>query len=378
MRAIASLVLASSCCIGLLTAEPAWAAASCEALRAELAQTPIVIGNAQGVRAFSGAVTRQDFEIRKLQRSMQQAGCSSSIAVLDANGRDICAPLQDSLAAMEANKRQLLDERNAVSMKGGVNPRRQEILTELSANGCDAVEAAVTTEPEDEQSTPRPYEAPVYPDYPLRSEAPVSGSSQGMMLPSGSGGYRTLCVRTCDGGFFPISPSTAPRDFGRDAETCSRLCPGTETELYYSRLTEEAKDMVSTITGQPYRDMPNAFAYLSRAPGATGQCSCTHAGPESAPASAVQASTSGSSIISITSAKTTPAPSSPLIAPGAADKSPLNTMAQPDGSKPASESQPYDAGRQSVRKVGPTFLPSSNTQIDLVHPALQGAQPVQE
>ncbi len=37
-----------------------------------------------------------------------------------------------------------------------------------------------------------------------------------------NGGYRTLCVRLCDGFYFPISAAAQPGEFARDEETCQR------------------------------------------------------------------------------------------------------------------------------------------------------------
>jgi hypothetical protein len=47
-----------------------------------------------------------------------------------------------------------------------------------------------------------------------------------------TGTYRTLCVRTCDGYYFPISFSTLPENFDRDAEACQSKCAA-PVELYY-------------------------------------------------------------------------------------------------------------------------------------------------
>jgi hypothetical protein len=43
-------------------------------------------------------------------------------------------------------------------------------------------------------------------------------------IPS-SGTYRTVCVRLCDGVYFPISFSTYRSYFAKDAERCERSCP---------------------------------------------------------------------------------------------------------------------------------------------------------
>ncbi len=73
---------------------------------------------------------------------------------------------------------------------------------------------------------------------------------------------RTLCVRMCDGYFFPVSFSTKKGSARGDANACERLCPGTEMELFKHKTAgQTADDMVSVATGKPYLSLPNAFAY---------------------------------------------------------------------------------------------------------------------
>ena len=47
-----------------------------------------------------------------------------------------------------------------------------------------------------------------------------------------SGTYSTVCVRTCDGFYFPISYSTVPSRFADDQQACQRLCPAAQATLY--------------------------------------------------------------------------------------------------------------------------------------------------
>jgi hypothetical protein len=271
MRAWVKFIIASSCSSMALTlGTVAQANETCEALKAELAQTPLVISNRSDMRLYAGAMTRQNFEIRKLLQNMQQLGCSSSVSVMNAEGHDICQDMQTSLNAMQANKQHLSSQRDIAGRTGDLNPRRQELLAALKTHACDVPDTALPADTD----APRPFEAPVYPEYSGQSTVPTGILRGEISQPSAEGGYRTLCVRTCDGAFFPISPNTPPADFGRDAAQCQRMCPDTKTELYYSRLSQEAEDMVSTITGRPYREMPTAFAYRNRAPGRSGECSC--------------------------------------------------------------------------------------------------------
>ncbi len=75
------------------------------------------------------------------------------------------------------------------------------------------------------------------------------------------GTYRTLCVRSCDGYYFPISFSTVPGQFAADQQTCQSMCPGADVNLYvYHNPGEDPGQMVS-IDGQPYSALPTAFRY---------------------------------------------------------------------------------------------------------------------
>lgn len=80
----------------------------------------------------------------------------------------------------------------------------------------------------------------------------------------GYAGYstvRTLCVRTCDGYYWPISYSTIPDYVVNDADQCQQQCPGTEVRLfYYSNPGEEAEQAVD-LTGASYMSLPNALKY---------------------------------------------------------------------------------------------------------------------
>lgn len=92
---------------------------------------------------------------------------------------------------------------------------------------------------------------------------------------SSRGTFRTLCVRTCDGYYFPISFSTTPDRFIEDARTCSAMCPGTEAKLFsHPNPGGTPEDMVG-IDGQPYATLPTAFQYRTAISDA---CTCKQAG----------------------------------------------------------------------------------------------------
>jgi hypothetical protein len=83
--------------------------------------------------------------------------------------------------------------------------------------------------------------------------------------------YRTVCVRLCDGYYFPVSFSTLPNHFDRDDEACQARCAA-PTELYFHQNPGGSIDqMVSRRTQQPYTSLRTAFRYRKEY---VAGCSC--------------------------------------------------------------------------------------------------------
>ena len=75
-----------------------------------------------------------------------------------------------------------------------------------------------------------------------------------------SGQYRTVCVRTCDGFFFPISNSASRGDFHADADACRARCGASDARLFYHSNTGEIGDAVD-LAGRSYKGLSTAFLY---------------------------------------------------------------------------------------------------------------------
>ncbi len=348
----------------LLTCQPLAAQASvvCESLRLRLASQPEVIADTSEMRRYSSAIARQNLEIRKVRYDMRRLRCNGAVIEYRADGTSQCGELSAALTRMESNKLMLAGKRDALREEGAAaNPARERLLAALEANGCNA-----------EQPGPRdmPMAPPGTLSRPIEANAPESAASRAGRFQTftGHGSLRTLCVRTCDGAFFPISSNTSPLNFRRDAQICEQMCPETETELYYhSMRTEESADMVSAETGQPYRTLPTAFAYLNRASGEKPSCGCDLAGyyrrMQGHTAQGNTAAGSDKAVVEI--GRSASADAKPGVLP------PRTPPAAP-------QDRTYDPQSASVRQVGPTFLPSATSDIDLRNPALPGPQPLQQ
>jgi hypothetical protein len=73
--------------------------------------------------------------------------------------------------------------------------------------------------------------------------------------------YRTICVRLCDGFYYPVSEASTPANFVGDEQRCQSSC-ASPTKLFYARPGEDVDQMVA-LTGEGYAGLPNAFLYRS-------------------------------------------------------------------------------------------------------------------
>lgn len=88
---------------------------------------------------------------------------------------------------------------------------------------------------------------------------PDWGGEEGARLERG-GTYRTLCVRLCDGFYFPISGAATLGSLSRDADACSASC-GAEARLFYHPSVGGDVETMVDVTGMAYSSLRNAFKY---------------------------------------------------------------------------------------------------------------------
>jgi hypothetical protein len=179
-------------------------------------------------------------------------------------------------------------------------------------------------------------------------------------------GFRTVCVRTCDGFYFPISYSTSQEHFRDDEKTCQRMCPASEVALFSHRNPGEDMNQAVSLGGAPYTGLPNAFRYRSAF---DPQCTCKRPGQSWAealgPDTTVQ---SGDIVVTDERAKQLSAPPAAKQPPQAKGRPPAVAPAPPAqaATTPPAAEPPADdtsGAKRPVRAVGPTFVaPSANPQ----------------
>lgn len=75
--------------------------------------------------------------------------------------------------------------------------------------------------------------------------------------------YRTLCVRLCDGYYFPVSFGVRRSQFARDARSCVARC-GSGARLFVHRLPNGTVEDMKDLDGRPYDKLASAYLYRTR------------------------------------------------------------------------------------------------------------------
>ncbi len=309
---------------------------------------------------YSAAAKRQQAELRKTEAMARRGGCNGgSFRASGAN----CGQLNSLITRMRANLSKL---ENQAGSGGGVSrAQRRRILAALEQNGCNGG-GARTTVVRENRGTMEQQIFGVRKSNAKRiivrentSGGPdTSVPSTEYAVPSGN--YRTMCVRSCDGYYFPISYASSRADFDRDAVACQSMCPGTDVSLFvHSVPDQDSEDMVS-LDGAPYSEMPNAFRYRTAGVGAEPQCSCN--------LSAVLRQPPDTELLDEPFAPTPVARPDPAADPDTQ----LDAIGQltPAVIEGLTESRLVgqvigEEGETEVRVVGPAFLPAPEAAIDL-------------
>ena len=300
------------------------------------------------IRRYQEAAAKQQGELDRVTSQAKRMGCDSSGFFSLFSGQSAqCGPVNNQIQQMRANLDQITNslERLRGGGLGGADRdnQRRSVLTALAQNNCGPQYANLARGPGNFLDN-------------------LFGNNNNPNVPGGdvgpqSGTYRTVCVRSCDGAYFPISFATVPARFPDDERSCKALCPAAEATLFAYRNPGEDMNQAVSISGQPYTALPNAFRYRQEF---NPSCACKAAGQTWSDAlkgidDKAAAEQQGDIIVTEDSAKKMarpPTPKAPSAKKGAAAAPPA-----PDTSAPTASSTAAP-GDKPIRSVGPTFIPA--------------------
>ncbi|MBO6541322.1 MAG: DUF2865 domain-containing protein [Rhizobiaceae bacterium] len=353
--------------------------AECRNLEARLASVSHG-GDRTKMRRYERAIISQRQQLERARNRQKNNGCTSFLSSIKPH----CGEIRSTVAKMERNLLNLERTKNQLA-GGNAAGEKARIRAEMSRKNCGVSEAAQKQRPTGlfarlfgtrgegarEDKTERETRTEK-----VRSSA-SSSSSPGSSYRRGN--HRTLCVRTCDGYFFPIAYASSPQNFDNDTKACMAMCPGTEVELYSHTVPDEETDaMVSTVTGKPYTELATAFRYRDPDYQRPKTCGCNQPKEFSIVAGELPPqdgtdNESGRETVYLPEPQSRPDPAEDpetrANREGGLTASSVAKLLAPEISTPELvATADSETEEKRIRVVGPTFLPDPEGAIDLRAP----------
>jgi len=315
---------------------------------------------ADQIKRLDDSSRQQQGELDRLNAQARRLGCSSGGFFSFFSGQSPqCTPLNQQIQQTRGNlERTLADlDRLQGGAAGDREAQRQTVIAALAQNNCGPQYRAAANQQ-------RGFFENLFGGN-RGGGGGFGGGDNGGLFSSNSGSYRTVCVRTCDGYYYPISYATSQDRFAEDAQTCQQTCPAAETVLMSNPTGADINQAVSS-SGAPYTSLPNAFRYRKEM---VPSCGCRAPGQSWAQAlGQVRDTTMQSDDIVVTPgvAQKMAQPRDSQGRPVRAEAKTLDPKAAAAAASGAQAAAPGDEGdttappdkKRPVRAVGPTFVPA--------------------
>ncbi|MDO9560498.1 MAG: DUF2865 domain-containing protein [Bradyrhizobium sp.] len=308
------------------------------------------------IRRYQDAAARQQGELDRVTSQAKRMGCDSSGFFSLFSGQSAqCGPVNNQIQQMRGNLDQImtsLERLRGGGFGGGEREnQRRSVLAALAQNNCGPQYA----------NAPRGGGPGNFLDNLFGNNITAPGAEYGGQ----SGTYRTVCVRSCDGAYFPVSFATIPARFPDDERSCKALCPAAEATLFAYRNPGEDINQAVSIDGQPYSALPNAFKFRTEF---NPSCGCKAVGQTWSDAlktidDKAAAEQQGDIIVTEESAKKMARPKpAPASAKKGAAPAATTATAPATTEPPAAPADSNGAAKdRPIRSVGPTFIPTNPT-----------------
>ncbi len=310
---------------------------------------------ADQIRRYEEAQNRQQGELDRVTMQAKRMGCDSSGFLSLFNGQSAqCGPVNNQIQQMRANLDQIINSLQQLRGGGGSDRemQRRSVLQALAQNSCGPQYAAAAR-----AAQPGGFFDNLFGG---GNNAPPPPGSMPPDAAAPSGTYRTVCVRSCDGYYFPISFATVPGRFVDDERTCKSLCPAADASLFTYRNPGEDMNQAVSINGQPYSSSPNAFKYRQEF---SPTCSCKAAGQTWSDAlknidDKAAAEQQGDIIVTEDRAKKMSQPPATKTAGQKKGVTPAPATAPAATADQTPPANTGTTGDKPIRSVGPTFIPA--------------------
>ncbi len=233
----------------------------CMQLQQELAAAQGGGGGREELGRIEQQIKEQDRIFQGTQAAMEDAGCYERLFIF---GRALvrsprCLGMNNRVEEARRQLSQLQQQRQAINRGGSTRRRQAELQDALARAGCGGM------------SAPRRGGGGLFDFFGGEDNRPTPGYQTSRIIPNAP--YRTVCVRLCDGFYFPVSYSTYPNNFSNDVNRCQSSCAA-PAELYVYRNPGEELEQAVSLNGAAYMDLPVALKYRKEY---VKGCSCKQA-----------------------------------------------------------------------------------------------------
>jgi hypothetical protein len=227
---------AGRCALLLAVAAPIFCAplaraqiVDCERLRATIEAMP------RGDSASEQAAAQLRVDIERLAARADAIGCNNQqFLFFGSPPPPECGGLKQKLAGMRG-------QYESLRARGGDIVRRQGLIAQYSASCGDGQPFLDDEEPRERGA----------------------GVSRG--------GGEAICVRKCDGYFFPLTPGMSSSRAEQLRGLCQALCPNADISLYSRAAHADISTAIAADSGDSYSDLPDALKYTRKL---DPSCSC--------------------------------------------------------------------------------------------------------
>ena len=285
-RGVTATFAGATCFLTTLLFDPVQPAAetrACRILKGQLAALPTTVRKSRAtIRRSNEYKEAADFErrqkraIRLAKRDARHLGCYTRSSRERPNAAQQCRPLLKKIKRMEQNLNKLSKSTARIlsndggKEQAGIDRKRRNLQVRI-AQECRTPEGANTEiasrdrTQEIRREARRPRRGFFQRLFGNRRSTSRYGSRDPGFdlneLAISGGVFRTLCVRVCDGYYFPISFATTSSNFATDEAICQASNPQTDMRLFVHLNPSETPHEMTDLAGTPYTSLPNAFRY---------------------------------------------------------------------------------------------------------------------
>jgi hypothetical protein len=251
--------LVAGAMLALAVVPAAAQAIDCGRLRSQI--VGLSHGDSGRASSYQRAAEKQRVEIDRTVGYSRSIGCDHSQFLFFGNAPPAqCPQINAQIARMQANLQSL--QQAAAQAGGGGEDMRRELTLRYNTYCGEGAQSASASPPGrtrfldflfgNDAPDQQIQQQPIEPERPVQPRETTPTEARG--------GPKAVCVRSCDGAFFPVSYSARRDNLDELNDMCHALCPNAEVAVYTYSISRDISTAIA-MDGAKYSELPNALKF---------------------------------------------------------------------------------------------------------------------